>query len=305
MLRLVALVGAFCCAALAATIAHAAPYPERTVRIVVPYPPGGSTDGLARLIGQKLSEAWGQPVVIENRPGADTQIGDAAVAQAAPDGYTLLMITTTFAISKGLYPSLPYDAAKDFTPISPIASSPFYLVVGTDVPAKNLAELIALAKKNPGKLNYSVSSSANYLAAELMKKAAGIEVMDIRYKGSGPAVQAVAAGEVTYTLDTLLATKGLIDAGKLRVLALTGDRRSTQIPSVPLFSEAGLATFEMISWFGMGGPKGMPKDVVNTINAAVQKALALPEVKQAIDGYAATPMLMSADEYAAFIGKEF
>ncbi len=305
MKRILAGLAVLLCAGMVTLPALAATYPEKQVRIIVPYPPGGATDGLARIVGQKLSETWGVPVVIENRPGADTQIGNSAVAAAAPDGYTLGMITTVFAISKGLYASLPYDPAKDFTPISPIASSPFYLVTGVNVPASTVSELVALAKQRPGALNYSSSSSANYLAGELMKKAAGIDVANIRYKGSGPGVTAVAAGEVTYTLDTLLAAKPMIDAGKIRVLAVTGDRRSPQMPSVPTFAEAGVRGFDMVSWFGVGGPKGMPPELVATINAAIQTAMASPEVRQKIESFAATPMAQNADQFAAFIKSEF
>ena len=287
-----------------ATLAGAA-FPDKPVRIVVPYPPGGSTDALARIVGQKLSETWGVPVVIDNKPGADTQIANSLVAGSPPDGYTLLMITTVFAISKGLYPSLPYDPARDFTPISPIASSPFYIVVGANVPAANLKELVAVAKQKPGSLNYSSSSSANYLAAELMKKAAGIDVVNIRYKGSGPGVAAVASGEVTYTLDTLLAAKSLIDAGKVRAFAVTGDKRTPQMPNVPTFAEAGVPGFDMVAWFGLGGPKGMPPDVVATINRAVQDALKSPEVRQTIENNAATPMMQTAEQFSSFINKEF
>ena len=283
----------------------AAAYPDKPIRIVVPYPPGGSTDGLARIVGQKLSEAWGVPVVFDNRPGADTQIGNSLVAAAAPDGYTLLMITTVFAISKGLYAKLPYDPATDFTPIAPIASSPFYLVAGVNVPAATLRELVALAKQRPGQLNYSSSSSANYLAAELMKKAAAIDVVNIRYKGSGPGVAAVAAGEVTYTLDTLLAAKPLIDAGKIRALALTGERRNAKMPAVPTFAEGGVPGFDMVAWFGLGGPKGMPADVVAKINKAVQDAIRSPEVREKIESYDATPMLQSPEQFSSFIKTEF
>lgn len=286
------------------TLAGAA-FPDKPVRIVVPYPPGGSTDGLARIVGQKLSEAWGVGVVIDNRPGADTQIGNSLVAAAAPDGYTLLMITTVFAISKGLYATLPYDPAKDFTPISPIASSPFYLIAGPNTPAATVQELVALAKQRPGALSYSSSSSANYLAAELMKKAAAIDVVNIRYKGSGPGATAVASGEVAYTLDTLLTAKPLMDANKVRLLAVTGDRRNPKLASVPTFAEAGVPGFDMVAWFGLGGPKGMPPDVVARINKGVQDALKLPDVRATIEGYDATPMLMSPEQFSSFIRTEF
>ena len=293
------------CLAAVATAAVAAPFPERSVRLVVPYPAGGGTDGAARLIAQKLSDIWGKPVVVDNKPGADTQIGNAFVAGAAPDGYTLLIVATTFAISKSLYPNLPYDPAKDFTPITPIAIAPYYLVTGTGVPVNNVAELLTLARKNPGKLNYALSSSTNYMAAELMKKAAGIDVMDVRYKGGAPAVLAVATGEVTYTLDTPLSFKAMLDAGKLRVLAVTGERRMPALPDVPTFTEAGLGGADMGSWVAIAGPKGMPADLVESINATVQGALATPEVKQKLESFAFSPLYQNVAQFNAFLNKEF
>ena len=298
------LVGFFCLACLAAGGAGAA-YPDRPVKMIVPYPAGGSTDGTARLVAQKLSEMWGQAVVVDNRPGADTQIGNSAVATAAPDGYTLLIIATTFAISKSLYPNLPYDQARDFTPIVPVAIAPFYLLVGNGLPAKNVGELIAMAKRDPGKLNYAVSSATNFMAAEMMKQAAGIDVMPIRYKGGAPAVVAVVTGEVTYGLENPLSVQPMLDAGKLRVLAVTGERRPTALPAVPTFSEVGLGAADIGAWVGVAGPKGIPADVVEKINADVRTVVAMPDVRQKLDFYMATPIVQDTAQFAAFIKREF
>ncbi len=302
--RWASLLVAFACLAFFSIGGAAAPYPERPVKLIVPYPAGGSTDGTARLIAQKLADIWGQAVVVENRPGADTQIGNAAVATATPDGYTLLVIATTFAISKSLYANLPYDPAKDFTPIAPVAIAPFYLVVGSSIPANSVGELIAMAKRDPGKLNYAVSSSTNFMAAELMKQAAGIDVMAIRYKGGAPAVVAVAAGEVTYGLENPLSVQAMLDAGKMRVLAVTGERRPANLPSVPTFAEIGLGGADIGAWVGLAGPKGLPADVVEKVSSAVQAAVALPDVRQKLDSFMAIPISQNAAQFAAFIKKE-
>ncbi|MBK9605002.1 MAG: tripartite tricarboxylate transporter substrate binding protein [Betaproteobacteria bacterium] len=305
MSRFAALLLAFVSLGGFAAASVAAPYPERPVKMIVPYPAGGSTDGTARLVAQKLSEMWGQAVVVDNRPGADTQIGNSAVASAAPDGYTLLVIATTFAISKSLYPSLPYDPARDFTPIASVAIAPFYLIVGSGSPAKTVGELIAMARKDPGKLNYAVSSATNFMAAELMKQAAGIDVMPIRYKGGAPAVVAVVTGEVSYGLENPLSVQSMLDAGKMHALAVTGERRSAALPSVPTFAEVGLGTADIGAWVGIAGPRGLPADIVEKINTSVRAVLAMPDVKAKLDSYMATPISLDTAGFVAFIKKEF
>lgn len=280
-------------------------FPDRPVRIVVPYPAGGGTDAVARLVAQNLSEQWGKAVVIDNRPGADTQIGNAAVAAAAADGYTLLIIATTFTMHKHMVPSLPYEPAHDFVPIAPIAVYPYFLVVGNDVPVKTAQELVALAKKQPGKLNHGISSGGQYILAESMKRGAGIEVVGVRYKGGTPAVQAVVAGEITYHLDTPGSFKAMIDAGKLRVLATTGDRRSPLAPDAPTFAELGFAGGEIVSWVGLAAPRGTPPQVVEFINTSVQKALNNPDVRQKLDNLTAVPMVQNVSEFSGFVTKEF
>jgi tripartite-type tricarboxylate transporter receptor subunit TctC len=280
-------------------------YPDRPVRLVVPYPAGGGTDALARLVAHKLGEQWARSVVVDNRPGADTQIGNSAVATAAPDGYTLLIIATTFAMHKHMVPSLPYEPATDFVPIASIAVYPYFLVVGNDLPVKTAKDLIALARSNPGKLNFGISSGGQYILAETMKRGAGIDVIGVRYKGGTPAVQATVTGEITYHLDTPGSFKAMIDAGKLRVLATTGDRRSPLAPDAPTFAEVGLAGGDIVSWVGLAAPKGTPAEIVEFVNASVQQALSAPDVKQKLDSLMATPMQQNVADFTAFVNKEF
>jgi len=304
-MRWTRLLSLFLVAVLAPLAATAQTYPDRPVRIIVPYPAGGGTDAVARLIAFKLGEMWGKAVVIDNRPGADTQIGNAAVATAAPDGYTLLIIATTFTMHKHMVPSLPYEPATDFVSIAPVAVYPYFLVVGNDVPVKTAQELIALAKKEPGKLNHGISSGGQYILAEAMKRSAGIDVVGVRYKGGTPAVQAVVAGEITYHLDTPGSFKAMIDAGKLRVLATTGNTRSPLAPNAPTFAELGLGGGDIVSWVGLSAPKGTPPAIVDFINASVRKALASPDVKEKLDGLTATAMIQTVPEFTSFVNSEF
>ena len=281
-----------------------AAYPEKTVKIVVPYPAGGGSDAVARIVAKKLSDTWGKAVIIDNRPGADTQIGNSAVATAASDGYTLLLVAPTFTMHKNMVASLPYDPAKDFTPIAPLAVYPYFLVVGNDVPAKTADELVAYAKKNPGKLFYAISSGGQFVLAELMKHGAGIDVVGVRYKGGAPAVQAVMSGEVAYHIDQSGTLKSMIDSGKMRLLAVTGDKRSSLAPSAPTFAEVGLSGGEIVSWLGLAGPKDMSPQLVESINAAVRAALDSTEVKQQLLSLAAVPMVMSVREFDGFMRTE-
>ena len=295
---------ALACVACAVTNPAPAAYPEKTIKIVVPYPAGGGSDAVARIVSKKLSDTWGKPVIIDNRPGADTQIGNQAVATAAPDGYTLLLVAPTFTLHKNMVASLPYDPGKDFTPIAPLAVYPYFLVVGNDVPAKTAGELVAYARKNPGKLFYAISSGGQFILAELMKHGSSIDVVGVRYKGGAPAVQAVMSGEVTYHIDQSGTLKSMIDSGKMRLLAVTGDRRSSLAPDAPTFSEVGLSGGEIVSWLGLAGPKGMSPQLVESINAAVRAALDSPDVKQQLTSLAAVPMAMSVKDFDDFMRKE-
>jgi len=289
--------------AFAAAAAQAA-YPERPIRIIVPYAPGGGADTLSRLIGQKLGESLGQPVIVENRPGADTQLGTGAVAKAPADGYTLGMVTPTVTINKTMYPDAPYDLERDLRAVAMVGNSPFFLVVNPGVAAKSVGELVALAKANPDKFNYSASSSITFVTGEAFKRAAGIDVQNILYKGSAPSVTAVVSGEVQYTFDTVLTTKPFIEAGRLRVLALTTPQRLPDAPDVPTMEQAGIADFDYSSWYGLVTPSGVPDDVVRRLNEAVGRILALPEFRQKLADMGAVPLPMSAGEFDAVIKRD-
>ena len=269
--------------ALASTVVTAQAWPSKPIKYIVPFAPGGTTDILARTVGEKLSVALGQPVIIENKPGAGGGVGAEFVAKAAPDGYTIMGGTiSTHAINASLYKSLPYDPIKDFVPIVLLARVPNMLVVNVDIPAKSVPELIALLKANPGK--YSFASSGNgtsqHLSGELFKSMSGTEMQHIPYKGSPPALQDVVGGQVTMTFDNITTAWTLAKAGKLRALAVTTASRSAVAPDVPTLAESGLAGFEVSSWQGVFAPAGTPPDIVRRLNAEIVKILNTPDVKE-------------------------
>jgi len=269
--------------ALASTVVTAQAWPSKPIKYIVPFAPGGTTDILARTVGEKLSVALGQPVIIENKPGAGGGVGAEFVAKAAPDGYTIMGGTiSTHAINASLYKNLPYDPIKDFVPIVLLARVPNLLVVNVDIPAKSVPELIALLKANPGK--YSFASSGNgtsqHLSGELFKSMSGTEMQHIPYKGSPPALQDVVGGQVTMTFDNITTAWTLAKAGKLRALAVTTASRSAVAPDVPTLAESGLAGFEVSSWQGVFAPAGTPPDIVRRLNAEIVKILNTPDVKE-------------------------
>ena len=280
--------------------AHAA-FPDRPIRIVVPYPPGGGADILARLIGQKLSVSWSQPVIIENRPGADTQIGTEVVAKAAADGYTLGMVTPTVTINKTFYPKSNYDLLRDLRAVAMVGSSPFVLVTNPSGGYKTLQEFIRSAKANPEKMNFSSSSSITFVAGEAFKRAVGISAQHIPYKGSAPAVAAVVAGDVQFCFDTVLITKPFIDSGMLRALGVTTKTRVSGLDSVPTLIEAGVPDFEFSSWYGFVAPSGVPDEIVEKYNTEINKILALPEVKMRVTNMGGIVLPMSADAFSAIL----
>jgi tripartite-type tricarboxylate transporter receptor subunit TctC len=259
------------------------PYPSKPLRIIVPFAPGGSTDIFARLVAERLSASFAQPVVVENRAGASGNIGADAVAKAPADGYTILMATTgVMAINNALFKSMPYDAAKDLEPVIFIASITNVLAVPLDLPAKNLAELIALAKKEPGKLSFASSGagSSTHLSAELLKSMAGMDVIHIPFKGSGQALIDVIAGRVSMIIDNMPSALPHIKAGKLRALGVTGSKRSGALPEVPTIAEAGVPGYESLSWSGFALPSGAPREVLQRLNRETNAVLATPEMKQ-------------------------
>jgi len=290
-----------------ATLAQGQAWPSKPIKWVVPFAPGGTTDILARTVGEKLAVALGQPVIIENKPGAGGGVGAEYTAKAAPDGYTIMGGTiSTHAINASLYKDLPYDPVKDFVAITLIARVPNMLVVNTAVPAKDVKELIALLKANPNK--YSFASSGNgtsqHLSGELFKSMSGTEMQHIPYKGSPPALQDVMGGQVTMTFDNITTAWTLAKAGKLRALAVTTAKRSSIAPDVPTLAESGLPGFEVGSWQGVFAPAGTPPAIVKRLNAEIVKALNLPDVREKLGALGAEIVADSPEEFSALVKSE-
>jgi tripartite-type tricarboxylate transporter receptor subunit TctC len=282
-------------------------YPQRPVTLVVPFPPGGGTDTGARLVAQKLSQRWGQQVVVENKGGAAGQIGADLVAKARPDGYTILMGNIgTQSINPSLYPKLPYDADKAFAPISLVAELPLAMMVNPAVPAKTPQEFIALARSQPGKLSYSSSGAggAPHLAAEMFKQASNTFIVHVPYRGGGPAVQDLLAGHVQLSFMTVLEASGQIKAGKLRALAVTSDKRVPALPDVPTLAEGAVPKFNSISWIGLLAPAGTPKDIVEKIAADVRDIVASDEVRNRLVELGGVPRTTTPVQFAEMIAAD-
>lgn len=256
-------------------------YPTKPIRIVVPFTPGGSNDLLGRVLAQKLNEAWGQPVIIDNRPGAGSTIGIELVVRAAPDGYTLLTTSGGIAINVSLY-RLPFNPVTDLAPVTLLAQMPYLLAVHPSVPAKSTRDLINLAKAQPGKLIFSSSGAgtSSHLTMEMFKSLAKIDLLHVPYKGGGPAVNALAGGEVQMTFNVITGTLPQARAGKIRALAVSSARRVEVAPELPTVAESGLPGFEVIAWYNMFAPAGTPRSIVNRINAEVNRLLQQPEVRE-------------------------
>jgi tripartite-type tricarboxylate transporter receptor subunit TctC len=286
--------------------AWAQPYPVKPVHLIVPFPPGGVTDLVGRIIAQRLSEGLGQQVIVENRGGGAGSIGAQLAANAAPDGYTLFMGTATHAINATLMPNAGYDLAKDFVPISLVASVPLLLAVNPSVPAKDVPGLVALARAQPGKLNFASGSSgsASHLAGEMLKTAAKIDMTHVPYKGGGPALQDVIAGHVPMMFENMPSILPHVQAGRLRGLAVTGARRSPAMPELPTMIESGYPGFEAGSWYGLYAPAGTPPEIVAKLHAELTKALAKPEMRKQLSAQGAEPIGNSPQEFAAFIRAE-
>ena len=285
--------------------AQAQGFPEKTVRMIVPFPPGGGSDIIARIVAQRLADKWKVPVVVDNKPGADTQIGNALLAKAAPDGYTVGLISPTFATSKALYANLPYDVVKDFTPVAMIASTPVIVAVNAAAPAATVKELVDLSRRTPGKLNYSASSTTSLIFGELFRSAAGVDAQPVPYKGSGPSVMAVAAGEVTFTLDTFGAMKPMLDAKRIRVIAVASRERFLSVPDAPTLGELGVADAVMDSYWALIAPAGVPPDVIARLNGALKDVLAMPDVQQQLAAGGNVGAYSSPEELGRFLGSEF
>lgn len=267
--------------AMAPNVMAQAAYPSKPITLVVTYPPGGGADAMARLIGPRMAEALGQPIAIENRPGASGQIGAAAVAKAAPDGYTLMLDASSFAVNPALYPRLPYDSAKAFLPVGVVALFPNVVLVNASFPAKNIAELTAAARKSKDAVSYASSGngSAQHLAGALFESAAKVDMVHVPYKGGGPALNDVIGGQVPLFFGNLASTLQHIQSGKLRALAVTSEKRSPILPDVPTLGESGLKGTEIYEWNAVFAPANTPEPVMRRLAAAFQQALDSPEVK--------------------------
>jgi tripartite-type tricarboxylate transporter receptor subunit TctC len=282
-------------------------YPSKPVRIVVPYPAGGVADLLPRTVGAKLSEKWKQPVVVENKPGASGNIGMAEGARADPDGYTLVLAPTgNLTVNQFLFKDLPFDVARDFTPVTVLATSPNVLVVHPSVPAKTFRELVAYAKANPGKLNFSSpgSGSGAHLAGELLNVEAGIKAVHVPYKGMAPAVSDLVGGQVQMMFAGISTALPHIRAGKLVALAIASPQRSPQLPDVPTVAESGMAGFDVTSWYGIVVRAGTPPAIVKKLHADMAEALASPDVKEKLAGLGLDPLGNSPDDFQRMIAAE-
>jgi tripartite-type tricarboxylate transporter receptor subunit TctC len=295
------------CMLAASAVQAADGYPARPLRLIVPYPAGGPLDAVARLAAQKVSAQWGQPVVVENKAGAGGNIGADMVAKAAPDGYTLLIgAVATHAINPRLYPSMPYDAQRDFQPVTQLASTPNVLIVNPSLRVHDVRELVAYAKAHPATLNFASGStgSAGHLAGELFKRMAGIEMVHVPYRGAGPALQDVVAGEVLIMFDNLASARGQIRAGKVRALAVTTAQRSALAPELPTIAESGLPGFDINTWFGLFLPAHTPKPIVDRVHDAFVRALEAPDVRETMAALGAEPVTSTPDEFARYIASE-
>jgi tripartite-type tricarboxylate transporter receptor subunit TctC len=279
------------------------PYPSKPIRIVVPYPPGGFNDTLGRVLAEKFQKAWGQTVLVDNKPGANTVIGTDAVAKAAPDGYTLLVVAFPFAVTPSLIRNLPYDTLRDFAPVALCAQSPNILVANPGLPVKSVAELIALAKAKPDGLSYASTGngSSNHISMELFKTLAGVKLVHVPYKGSAPAVVDLLSGQVQVMFDNAPNVMPQVRAAKLRALAQTGATRSAVAPDVPTVAESGVPGYELTVWFGLVAPSGTPREIVNKLNAEVLKILAMPDVRERFLALGVEPLGSTPEEFGTHI----
>ena len=295
---------ALVCAAL--PVAAQTSYPSKPIRVILPFPPGGSTDIVARLIGQKLTESWGQPVLVDNRPGAGGNIAAEAAAKAPPDGYTLLQANVAHAIGATLYPKLSYDLVTSFAPVIHLASTPYVLLAHPSIPAKNTRELIALAKTRPGALTYASAGagSATHLSGELLKTMSGTDILHVPYKGTGPAVTALLSGEIGLYFTAVPAAVPLVKGGRVRALGVTSAARSPQMPDVAPIAEAGLKGYDTATWHGLLAPAATPKDIVAKLNGELQKILAQKDVREKLVGQGLDPVGGTPDAFGAYLKSE-
>ena len=301
----ITLISALCLGATALP-AVAQSYPNKAVKLIVPYPPGGPTDIVARLVGQKLQDQTGQPFLIENRPGAGGNLGAEAVARSAPDGYTLLIATTAHAINPALFSKMTYQMLSDFTPVSQLTSGPLVIVAAPQLPANNVKELVALAKQRKDPLNFASSGNgqSTHLSAELFNTMAGTKMVHVPYKGSAPALTDVMAGQADLMFDTMLSAMPHVRGGKLKALAVTSAQRSPAAPDIPTVAEAGLPGYEAIAWNGLLAPAGTPQAVLDKLNDELQKALGNAEVKEKFAAQGFTAAWNKPKDFGNFLQSE-
>ena len=296
--------GAVLCVASAA--AQADNFPSRPVHILVPYAAGGAVDVLARTLGQSLAQIWGQQTVIENRPGAGGIVASQALAQAAPDGYTLILVASGHPLNQFIYPSLPYDTFKDFTAISEVASSPLAIVVAKESPYKTLQAVLAASRKEPDSLSYGMSGNGTsaHLAGELLKYMAGVKILAIPYKGGAPALTAVLGGDIPLSINPLAEVVGQIKGGSLRALAVTSAQRSKALPEVPTVAESGVPGYDVSVWWGFLGPAKMPSELATKIQGDLKTALQDPNVQKTLEQIGASPVGSTPNEFDSFMHAE-
>ena len=292
--------------ALSASLSMAQNYPSKAVRMVVPFAAGGGTDVIARLIAQKLSDGWGQPVLVENRGGGGSVIGTDMVAKSAPDGHTLLLTAFPFTTNAALMPRLPYDTIRDFSPVTLVAAAPLIVVVHPSLPVRSIKDLIALAKSKPGNLSYASSGNGGpqHLAGDLFNSMAGVSTLHVPYKGTGAATSDLAGGHVPMSFSSMLAVMSLVKNGQLRAIAVTGARRSAIVPDLPTVAEAGLKGYEMTTWYGVLTRAGTPPPVLNTLSTEIARAVKLPDIRDKLAAEGAETIGSTPVAFAAFIKAE-
>ncbi len=295
-----------CAAALLALQpARAQGFPSRPIRFIIPFAPGGATDIMARMIGQKLTDAWGQPVLVDSKPGANGIIASEATAKAPPDGYTIMLaVLSTHATNVSLYRALPYDPVRDFTPVVLMAYTPLVLVVPAAAPQKTVKDLIDSAKAKPGGLNFSAGTATVQITGELFKLVTGTDIAAVPYKGTVPGLVAVISGEVNFTFEPTVTALPQVKGGRVRALAVTSPKRSPLLPDVPTTAEAGLPAFEAYSWLGIVMPAGVPKDVATKMQNEVLRILDLPDVKEKMAATGLDPLPMTGERFAVFMKTE-
>jgi tripartite-type tricarboxylate transporter receptor subunit TctC len=282
-------------------------YPAKPVRVVVPFAAGGTTDIVTRILAQRMEQIWGQPLIVDNRPGAGGNIGSEIVARSPADGYTLLMATVaTHGINASLYRKIPYDPVGDFAPVTLVASTPSVLMLHPSIPAGSVKELIALAKANPGQLNFGSSGngSSHHLAGELFDSMAGVKMTHVPYKGTAAALVDLLGGRIQLTFDTLPSAMPYVKGGKLKAIAVTSAKRARSLPDLPTIAEAGVPGYEVTSWYGLLAPAGTPPDIVRKLNADFVRAIRIPEVTEKMIEAGAEPVANTPEQFAQFIRSE-